>query len=140
MLPLRPLLTQLIQEVDRVQGKQTNTSFLMDFIDSGYYWANSASEVQQGALVTDSSDERPVVDESKPKTTVMVRLTNGKRLKAVLNLTHTVQHLQSLIRAEGAGDEPYVLMAGFPPAQLTDSSVTIEAAGLAGSQVTQKKA
>jgi len=107
---------------------------------SGGGQSTGASEVQQGALVTDSSDERPVVDESKPKTTVMVRLTNGKRLKAVLNLTHTVQHLQSLIRAEGAGDEPYVLMAGFPPAQLTDSSVTIEAAGLAGSQVTQKKA
>jgi hypothetical protein len=31
-------------------------------------------------------------------------------------------------------------MAGFPPAQLTDPSQTIEAAGLAGSQVTQKLA
>ena len=40
---------------------------------------------------------------------------------------------------EGAGNDPYLLMAGFPPAQLTDSSLTIEAAGLKGSQVTQKK-
>jgi hypothetical protein len=34
--------------------------------------------------------------------------------------------------------QPYVLSAGFPPAQLADPSATIEAAGLAGAQVTQK--
>jgi hypothetical protein len=47
---------------------------------------------------------------------------------------------QALISAEGAGSAPYVLMAGFPPAQLNDAAQTIEAAGLKGAQITQKLA
>jgi len=98
------------------------------------------SVVSEGAVVTASDTaEVPIVDESKPKTTIAVRLVTGKRMKATLNLDHTVAHLQALIQLEGAGNDPYLLMAGFPPAQLTDSSLTIEAAGLKGSQVIQKK-
>jgi UBX domain-containing protein 1 len=61
-------------------------------------------------------------------------------LQAVLNLTHTVAQLHALIGAHdpAAVAQPYVLSAGFPPAQLADPSATIEAAGLAGAQVTQK--
>jgi hypothetical protein len=55
--------------------------------------------VKDGALVTDTSDEKPVVDESKPKATIVVRCANNKRIKAVLNMSHTVRDLQALIRA-----------------------------------------
>lgn len=82
----------------------------------------------------------PVVDEAAPKTTLQIRLHDGRRVKATLNLAHTVRDLQALIAAEGAGGAPYVLMAGFPPAQLTDFGATIEAAGLKGAAVTQKLA
>mmetsp|Transcript_30261 Transcript_30261/g.67804 ORF Transcript_30261/g.67804 Transcript_30261/m.67804 type:complete len:162 (-) Transcript_30261:137-622(-) len=101
-----------------------------------------AAEVQAGAVVdgsTGAGQEAPVVDEGKPKTVVMVRLASGKRLKAQLNADHTVAHLHALIRAEGAGDLAYVLIAGYPPAQITDATLTIQAAGLAGAQVTQKR-
>jgi hypothetical protein len=108
--------------------------------------------------------EAPVLNESLPKATIMVRaracacerraslaesnltsllsqvrLTNGKRMKATLNLSHTVGHLHALVAAEGHAAEPYVLMGGFPPTQLADPAQTVEAAGLAGSQVTQKR-
>jgi len=102
------------------------------------------SKVEVGALVggdgAAAAEETPTVDESQPKTTIMIRLHNGKRMKATLNLTHTVRHVQALISAEGAGSAPYVLMAGFPPAQLSDASLTIDAAGLKGAQITQKLA
>jgi UBX domain-containing protein 1 len=109
---------------------------------SGDGKSTGGAAVAEGALVSgaeDASTPVPEVDESKPSATIAVRLHTGKRLRAKLNLDHTVRHLQALIAVEGAGDVPYVLMAGFPPAQLTDFNQTIEAAGLAGSQVTQKK-
>ncbi|CAM9323588.1 unnamed protein product [Heterosigma akashiwo] len=46
----------------------------------------------------------------------------------------------AIIKAEGAGETPYVLMEGFPPAQITNFDQTIEAAGLKGAQITQKLA
>jgi len=100
------------------------------------------TEVSAGALAgaADDETEAPVVDDAKPKAMIAVRLHNGKRIRATLNLDHTIRHLQALIAAEGAGGAPYVLMSGYPPAQLTDFSQTIEAAGLNGAQVTQKLA
>lgn len=101
-----------------------------------------SAKVDDGALVSGDAgaDEKPVVDDAQPTTTIMIRLHNGKRMKATLNLSHTVRHVQALISAEGAGSAPYVLMAGFPPAQLNDAAQTIEAAGLKGAQITQKLA
>jgi len=98
------------------------------------------SKVADGAIagLDDISDETPVVDESKPTTTLQIRTADGKRIRAKLNLTHTIRHIQALIKAEGSGDSPYILMTGFPPAQLTDFSLSIEAAGLQGAQLTQK--
>lgn len=102
-----------------------------------------ATEVSAGALAGAAdaeATEAPVVDDAKPKAVIAVRLHNGKRIRATLNMNHTIRHLQALISAEGAGAAPYVLMSGYPPAQLTDFSQTIEAAGLNGAQVTQKLA
>ena len=40
----------------------------------------------------------------------------------------------------GAGAQPYVLMAGYPPKPITDMAQSIEAAGLKGAAITQKLA
>ena len=113
------------------------------FSDGGAQ-ATGSSAAMEGALAggegAAAAAEVPVVDESKPKTTVAVRLISGKRMRCVVNLDHTVAHLHALIAHEGAASEPYVLLGGFPPAQITDAGATIEAAGLKGAQVTQKKA
>mmetsp|Transcript_7383 Transcript_7383/g.21830 ORF Transcript_7383/g.21830 Transcript_7383/m.21830 type:complete len:256 (+) Transcript_7383:205-972(+) len=82
--------------------------------------------------------DKPVVDDAAPKTTLQIRLANGKRIRATLNLSHTVRQLDAFVRAEDAEAKPYVLLAGFPPAPLADPSQTIEAAGLKGASVTQK--
>lgn len=111
---------------------------------SGGGQSTGASAAQAGAVANAAAVAEagvPTVDEALPVASVVVRLMSGKRLKARLNMNHTVNHLHALIHAAGAGEgEAYVLMAGFPPAQLTEGAQTIEAAGVAGSQVTQKKA
>ena len=82
--------------------------------------------------------EKPVVDDAAPKTTLQIRLANGKRIRATLNLSHTVGHLDAYVREEGGAGQAYVLLAGFPPAPLADPNATLEAAGLKGASVTQK--
>lgn len=107
---------------------------------SGSGHSIGAAAAQDGAVVESTGVDLPVVDDSKPKTTIAVRLHTGKRMRASLNHSHTLRHLQALIQAEGAGEIPYILMAGFPPSQITNFDQTVEEAGLCGSQVTQKKA
>lgn len=99
--------------------------------------------MQEGALAGAASEPDegpPVVDDSQPTATFAIRLHTGKRLKAKLNLTHTVGHIQALIQAEGAGSAPYVLLSGYPPAQMTDFAMTVGDANLNGAQITQKLA
>ncbi|CAM9311870.1 unnamed protein product [Chrysoparadoxa australica] len=97
--------------------------------------SNGGGQVVSGAA---GAGEMPTVDDSQPTTSLQIRLHNGRRLPARLNLSHTIRHIQALINAEGAGDQPYVLMTGFPPAQLKDFDMTLEAAGLKGAAITQK--
>ena len=49
-----------------------------------------------------AADEKPVVDDAQPTTTIMIRLHNGKRMKATLNLSHTVRHVQASGAARAA--------------------------------------
>mmetsp|Transcript_8810 Transcript_8810/g.26684 ORF Transcript_8810/g.26684 Transcript_8810/m.26684 type:complete len:252 (-) Transcript_8810:63-818(-) len=92
-----------------------------------------------GAVLSGSCPP-PVVDAAQPTTTIAIRLASGKRVKATLNLSHTVEQLDALVRSEHPGPEAYVLLAGFPPKPLADPKQTIEAAGLKGASVTQKAA
>jgi hypothetical protein len=80
----------------------------------------------------------PVVDTTAPKTTMQVKLADGRKLRLTLNLTHTVRDVQALIAKASGASAPYVLLAGFPPAALADASATVTAAGLQGAQLTQK--
>lgn len=63
-----------------------------------------SAKVDDGALVSGdaAADEKPVVDDAQPTTTIMIRLHNGKRMKATLNLSHTVRHVQASGAARAA--------------------------------------
>ena len=82
--------------------------------------------------------EAPVVDSSKPVAKFRLRLASGKALAVELNQEHTVGHLRAFVAAQGAGDKPYDLLAGFPPKPLLDPAQTVGAAGLGGGSVSQK--
>lgn len=83
------------------------------------------------------------VDSSKPVTTIQLRLANGSRVKAQVNLDHTVADLWCIV-ATNMGDAAFKsasgheLVAGFPPKPLTDPMATIQDAGLASAAITHR--
>lgn len=81
---------------------------------------------------------KPIVDESKPKTTIQIRFHNGERANLTLNLDHRVADLHEYIMMAAPVEGDYQLVAGFPPKPLNDPMKTIEEAGLKSASVTQK--
>lgn len=84
-------------------------------------------------------DPTTLAADEASSTSVAVRLANGKRKIVKIALAATVADLAAHLRddAEGA---PFRLVAGFPPKPMLDPSVTIEAAGLRGAQVSMQNA
>jgi len=85
----------------------------------------------------------PAADDAKPATTLQLRLSSGSRVKARLNLDHTVADVWRLVaqqmgEAAFAAASGHELTAGFPPKPLTDPSVTLQAADLANAAVTHR--
>ena len=81
------------------------------------------------------------VDESKPTTSLQIRLRDGSRLVARFNLDHTVADIKKFISAAKPGEAAsnYSLSSmGFPPKKLEEDGATIEEAGLANAVVVQK--
>ncbi|KAH9952584.1 hypothetical protein BC827DRAFT_1372186 [Russula dissimulans] len=88
----------------------------------------------------DSITTRFSVDQTKPTTSVQVRLADGTRMVARMNLTHTVGDLRSFINASRPENivRPYTLGTTFPNRTLDDDSATIDAAGLRNSVIVQR--
>ncbi|KNC80078.1 hypothetical protein SARC_07548 [Sphaeroforma arctica JP610] len=85
--------------------------------------------------------ENPVaVDDTQPTTSVQIRLSDGARLVAKLNHTHTVGDLRAYIRAQpGAYAGAFNLMTPFPRVILGDDSVTLADAKLLNAVVVQQR-
>ncbi|BEJ13662.1 hypothetical protein CspHIS471_0308360 [Cutaneotrichosporon sp. HIS471] len=77
------------------------------------------------------------VDASKPATNVQLRLSDGSRLVARVNLTHTVGDLRNYINAARPTDREYILQTTFPPRELPDTE-TVEQAKLQNAVVIQR--
>ncbi|KAJ3830511.1 hypothetical protein F5880DRAFT_1515122 [Lentinula raphanica] len=80
------------------------------------------------------------VDQSKPMTSVQIRLADGTRMVCRMNLTHTVLDLRNFINASRPENltRPYSIGTTFPNRTLDDLNATIEQAGLKNSVVVQK--
>ncbi|XP_020265510.1 plant UBX domain-containing protein 4-like [Asparagus officinalis] len=85
-----------------------------------------------------------VADDSRPTTSIQLRLADGSRTVARFNTDHTVGDIRAFIdnhaASSGRAAPPsYTLQTvGFPPKKLTDATQTIEQAGLTNSVVIQK--
>lgn len=100
------------------------------------------SIIAQSAVVQSSESQAtnpPIIDDKQPTTTLQIRLHNGTRLRATLNLTHTIRDIHAIVYVNEAAAQSYTLLAGFPPRPLsTDLTQTIEEANLQGASITQK--
>jgi UBX domain-containing protein 1 len=100
----------------------------------------SASTSAAAAPAQQPSGEWEGVDESKPTTSLQLRLYDGSRLVARFNNTHTLADVRRFIRASRPDmAAPYTLGTAFPPAPLTDEAATLEAAGLLNAVLIQRK-
>jgi len=80
------------------------------------------------------------VDQTKPTTSVQIRLADGTRMVCRMNLTHTVRDIRNFINAARPENltRAYTVGTTFPNRTLDDDGATIEAAGLVNSVVVQK--
>lgn len=107
--------------------------------------APASSELEFEFATASSSATAPptkvVVDETKPSTSIQLRLADGTRVVARFNSHHTVGDIRAFIDASRpAANATYQLQTvGFPPRQLNDLNQTIDQAGLANSVVIQKR-
>ncbi|EKM51407.1 uncharacterized protein PHACADRAFT_263503 [Phanerochaete carnosa HHB-10118-sp] len=99
-----------------------------------------ASQVPAGTQ-KESIATRFEVDNTLPMTRVQVRLVDGSRLTARMNLTHRVRDLRGFVDASSleAASRPYTLNTAQPAMKLlADEELTIEQAGLVNSVVVQR--
>ncbi|PFH49148.1 hypothetical protein AMATHDRAFT_5121 [Amanita thiersii Skay4041] len=80
------------------------------------------------------------VDQTKPTTSIQLRLADGTRMVCRMNLIHTIQDIRNFINASRPENvtRAYSIGTTFPNRILDDNSVTLEAAGLANSVVVQR--
>ncbi|KAG5645308.1 hypothetical protein DXG03_006497 [Asterophora parasitica] len=92
------------------------------------------------AVDRESVTARFEVDQTKPTTSVQIRLADGTRIVCRMNLTHTVRDLLNFINAARPENltRPYTIGTTFPNRTLYDPSATIEGAGLVNSVVVQR--
>jgi len=87
-----------------------------------------------------SSTTAPLpIDETRPVTTIAVRLLDGKRLVVKVNTDVAVIEVTRHI-GTNSGSDRYVMTSGFPPSIIEDLTQSVESAGLKGAQVVLKKA
>ncbi|KAM6499406.1 SEP domain containing protein [Amanita muscaria] len=100
----------------------------------------SPSTTQNTVRQPESLTTRFEVDQTKPMTSIQLRLADGTRMVCRMNLTHTIQDIRNFINASHPENltRPYTIGTTFPNRTLDNNSTTIEAAGLANSVVVQR--
>ncbi|KAK7696522.1 hypothetical protein QCA50_001180 [Cerrena zonata] len=80
------------------------------------------------------------VDQTKPTTSVQVRLADGTRMICQMNLDHTVRDIRNFINASRPenNSRAYTIGTTFPNRVLEDDSQTIQNAGLVKGVVVQR--
>jgi len=99
-----------------------------------------SSSVSDNTRLPPQSRAHFEVDFNEPTTSVQIRLADGTRLVARMNLTHTVGDIRNFINASypGASLQSYTIGTTFPNRTLDDDSVTVESAGLKNCVVVQR--
>ncbi|KAJ7058573.1 hypothetical protein C8F01DRAFT_294275 [Mycena amicta] len=101
--------------------------------------SSASSSAAPSTPLPPSNVKPPTVDESLPIAQIQVRLADGSRFLAQLNMTHTVADLRALIDSSHPTSGPYSLQTTFPTRQLEDASIVgPEGAKLGGAVVVQR--
>ncbi|KAK2465022.1 hypothetical protein APHAL10511_003098 [Amanita phalloides] len=101
---------------------------------------SSSSLIASHSEPRESINTRFEVDQTKPMTSIQLRLADGTRMVCRMNLTHTIQDIRNFINASRPENlaRPYTIGTTFPNRTLEDNTQTIESAGLINSVVVQR--
>ena len=79
-------------------------------------------------------------DDSKPMTSIQIRMPDGSRLVGKFNLEQPIRAIRAFVAAARPADKgkAYAMLAGFPQKPVEDETVSIEAGGLKASVVVFK--
>ena len=81
---------------------------------------------------------RPLVDTSKPRTTIRIQLHSGQNTTLELNMNHTVADIHTYVMSVAPTAGSYLLLSGYPPRPLADPSMTIRAAKLENATIVMR--
>lgn len=99
--------------------------------------AASSSSAPVGEVNAAAASNTLSVDESRPVTSVQIRLSDGTRLVARVNEDSNVGQLRNFVRSSRPGVGDFTLSTTFPRVLLNDDEKTIKDAGLKGAVVVQ---
>jgi len=138
--PMQPINVNLVRK-DEMYTPPPEPKYKA-FTGAGHTLGGSSGSSDASAVPVAQMQVKPgswTVDESKPTTTLQLRLLDGQRMVAKFNTHHTVGHIRAFIESVRPGTGHLgSLLAGMPPSTLADESVTLAEAGLLGCVVTQK--
>ena len=117
--------------------KQKPPSFTGEGRTLGGPTAAASADAPPPAPAADAAELK--FDESKPTTTLQVRLHDGSRKVVKANKSHTVSEIKAHVATLTPGIA-FTLKAGFPPKELTEMEKSLEDAGLLGEAIVQSKA
>ncbi|CAL1701812.1 unnamed protein product [Somion occarium] len=102
--------------------------------------SGDASTTAERAVQRESFGTRFEVDQTKPTTSVQVRLADGTRMVCHMNLDHTVGDIRNFINASRPENitRPYTIGTTFPNRVLEDDKQTIKDAGLEKGVIVQR--
>lgn len=84
-------------------------------------------------------DAKMEIDESKPVTSIQIRLASGARIVSQFNTTHTMSEVYAFVdRLPQAGGASFQLLTPHPRREFARDETTIEAAGLLKGVLQQK--
>jgi hypothetical protein len=119
------------------EGKHSNFYKLYSYRCRSIVPGDSRSAPQPAA----SNAKKPILDESKPQTSLQLRLMDGSRVVAQLNLHHTVGELRAYINSvRPSGNTRYALQTQFPTQNLDDDGKTLDQYGLKNAVIFQRPA
>eukprot|EP01100_Stratorugosa_tubuloviscum_P008431 TRINITY_DN351_c0_g1_i2.p1 TRINITY_DN351_c0_g1~~TRINITY_DN351_c0_g1_i2.p1 ORF type:complete len:342 (-),score=165.78 TRINITY_DN351_c0_g1_i2:132-1157(-) len=108
------------------------------FSGQGLSLSSSSSSNAPSAAATQITNTTFALDQSKPSTSIQIRLHDGTKLTVKLNHTHTIQDIRNFVaRAQLLKGRNFELSTSFPRKILTDNQQTIAEAGLLNSVILQ---
>ncbi|KAH8556517.1 hypothetical protein BGW37DRAFT_16488 [Umbelopsis sp. PMI_123] len=151
--PLSLLDVQPGQAVDVRVAKRLDEDYIpppkappKPFEGAGHRLGSPSPEVMSRSSSSTSQPQPPApratqlnVDTTQPVTSLQIRLSDGTKLVAKFNHTHTIADVRNFINASRPGESsrPFVLRSSFPPKPLTDETLTLADAGLLNSVIVQ---